>query len=129
MYEAYDYFNNEVSNIKIFETESEYKEVELILNDENDVFEVLETETYKAEYKTEDYGKYMLHFLPKNDGISVSKVEIIDTKTPFYTNEDKRFSVKSEMFDTKEDVINAIYLKSLYISEDEAAEIFDLYLQ
>ena len=126
--EAFDYFSQQVTYIETFETESEYKEVELILNDENDVFEVLDSEKYEAKYSKEDYGKYILHYLPKNNGISVSKIEIINENTQFYVNEDKRFSIKSEICDTKQAVIEAIYHNSLYISKAEAEEIFELFL-
>ena len=125
--EAFDYYNS--LEISIFETESEYKEIELILNDDNDIFEVLENESYIAQYSKEDYGKFVLHYLPKNNGVSVSKIEVIDSKTHFYVNEDKRFSMKSGIFDTKEEVIEKIYQLSLYISKEEAEEMYNINLQ
>jgi hypothetical protein len=124
--EAFDFFQNEILNIKNFATESEYKEIELILNDEDDIFMVLETESYVAQYSAEDYGKYILHYLPKNNGVSVKKIEIIDEKTNFFVNFDDRFSMKSEIYNTKNEVIDAIYHKSLYISMDDAVEIFEM---
>ncbi|POS00928.1 hypothetical protein Q361_11732 [Flavobacterium croceum DSM 17960] len=125
--EAYQFYLDQCTDT--FETQSEFKEVELILNDENDIFEVLLSETYVAQYKEEDYGKFILHYLPKNNGIAVSKIETLNAKTPYYVNQDKKFTMTSEMFDTKEDVIQAIYNYSLYISMDEAEELFEEFLE
>lgn len=123
--DAYSFYDKELKNIKTFETESQFKEVEFILNDDNDIFEVLDSETYNREYSKKEYGKYILHYKPSNNGASGFKVEKINSKTNFYVNDDKRFSVKSEIHNTQKEVINRIYKLMLYNSMEEAKEMFN----
>jgi len=69
-------------------------------------------------------GKYQVKFLPKNDGIEICTIELIDKFTEIYESSEGRFSLKVYIFDTINDVVNFIYQEKKYISIEDATEIF-----
>lgn len=123
--EAMEKYVSEIETITTLETSSEFKNVELGVLGNGDHIEI-ESESYVKKYEVEDYGKYLLSYMPTNNGISGIKTVVIDEKTPFFVSTDHKFSVKFLVLESKSDVILEIYNKSLYISMEDAEELFDL---
>ena len=70
-------------------------------------------------------GKFQIAYLPKNNGAEICEVEKIDKFTEIKESSEGRFSVKFQIEDTKESAIDFIYQLKLYISKDDAKEIFN----
>ena len=131
--EAFEDYQNEVVKIKTFEGQgdSEFKTVELYVTDNIEspyVYELLESENYRWTYSEDDYGKFLISYRPTNNGIEGVNVEIIDKYTPSYVNGDGRYSTKFQVKNTKEEAIKLIYNEKLYISMDDATEIFESFI-
>ena len=124
---AFDFYQK--IDVSAFQTQSQYRTKELAMYDAFGFLETIDDEIYNAQYTQSDYGKYVLHYLPTMSGASVKKIEIIDAKTPFYVNDDNRFSIKSEVYNTKDEVINAIFEYTLYTSRSEAETLFNEILE
>lgn len=120
--EAYNEFIKETLN-DCLETGSEYKSIELLAVN-HEFFKVLEDFVIKQEFTKEDYGKKIVWYVPKNNGVNIGKIETINEHTKWATCKDDRFSLKFEIFDNKKEAIEFIYNKSLYISMKEAKEIY-----
>lgn len=73
--------------------------------------------------KTKLHGKFLISYLPKNNGINVYNIEKIDKYTDIHESSEGRFTPKFQIEDTIEDVINFVYTEKLYISKEEAEEI------
>ena len=116
-------------DVSAFQTQSQYRTKELEMYDAFGGSEIVDDEIYNAQYTPADYGKYVLHYLPTMSGASVKKIEFIDAETPFYVNDDNRFSIKSEVYSTRDEVINAIFEYTLYTSRSEAERLFNEILE
>lgn len=126
--DAFKAYKAEVKNIENIDYGCDYKEIALVLySEDGDVIDDVLSSLYNNNYD-KDHGKYLLCYFPKNNGVRIAKVELIDKSTKFISSDDSRYGLKTEIHDTKEDVIKAIYDKSLYISMDEAEEIFNDYI-
>ena len=115
-------------DVSAFQTQSQYRTKELEMYDAFGGSEIIDGEICNAEYTPADYGKYVLHYLPTMSGASVKKIEFIDAETPFYVNDDNRFSIKSEVYSTRDEVINAIF-EYTYTSKSEAERLFNEILE
>lgn len=78
--------------------------------------------------KTQLHGKFLISFLPKNDGISISNIEKIDKFTDIYESSEGRFTPKFQIENTIDEVIEFVYQEKKYISKEEAAEIVNEFL-
>lgn len=127
--DAYEDYLNELKDISSFVSDSEYKQVEIVAITEDGNYEVLDSETYVQQYSAEDYGKYLISYLPTNNGIKCIEVNIIDAYTKFQVSADGRYSTKFQIEDTKEDAVKFIYEKSLYLSMEDVAEMLEISLR
>lgn len=125
--EAHNVYVKE-SNQNHFESDSEYREVELVISNE-DIFEVLESCTFSIEYTTEAYGKFLISYRPTNNGIEGVSVEKIDSDTKFQVSSQNRFGTKFEVKDTKNEVVLFIYNSMGNISMSDASEFFEMSLR
>lgn len=78
--------------------------------------------------QTELNGKFLIGYLPKNNGITISNIEKIDRYTDIHESSEGRFSPKFQIEDTIEDVIYFVYQQKLYISKEDATEIVNEFL-
>lgn len=79
--------------------------------------------------QTELHGKFLIGYLPKNNGITISNIEKIDKYTDIYESSEGRFTAKFQIEDTIKDVIEFVYQQKLYISKEDANEIVDEFLK
>lgn len=123
-------YNEALSTINEIETDySEFKTIELNAWDEDDYeMEILIEDTYILDYTEADYGKYKVSYRPTNNGIEGIRVEVIDSRTKFEVSNESKFSTKIIQFDTETEVVDFIYTQKLYISQEDAQEIFDMSL-
>ena len=73
--------------------------------------------------QTKLHGKFLICYLPKNNGVAILNIEKIDKYTDIHESSEGRFTVKFQIEDTIEDVIDFVYRKKLYISKSQAEEI------
>ena len=73
--------------------------------------------------QTELHGKFLIGYLPKNNGISISNIERIDKYTNIHESSEGRFSPKFQIENTLNDMVDFVYQQKLYISKEEATEI------
>lgn len=78
--------------------------------------------------KTELHGKFIIGYLPKNNGITISNIEKIDRYTDIHESSEGRFSPKFQIENSIVDVIDFVYQQKLYISKEEAVEIVNEFL-
>lgn len=126
--EAFNAYQTELSNIDSIDTDcSEFKNIELNAWDEDNYeMEELLSDSYELDYKEEDYGQYRVSYRLTNNGIEGILIEVINERTKFETSSEGRFSTKIVQFETKEEVIDFIWSEKLYISKDDAEEIFEM---
>ena len=79
--------------------------------------------------QTELHGKFLIGYLPKNNGISISNIERIDKYTNIHESSEGRFSPKFQIENTLNDMVDFVYQQKLYISKEEATEIVIEFLQ
>ena len=127
--EAYNDFISEKEKIATLESYSEFKTVEFAVREEDGGIQEVVVETHVVSYTQEDYGKYLLSYRPTNNGIEGIEIKVIDESTPYCVADDKKYSVKFEVLESKEDVVLRIYSLCLYISIEDAEEQFDLSLR
>ena len=77
---------------------------------------------------TELHGKFLISYLPKNDGISISNIEKIDKYTDIYESSEGRFTPKFQIENTIEEVIEFVWQQKLYISKEDASELVNEFL-
>jgi len=73
--------------------------------------------------QTELHGKFLIGYLPKNNGVTISNIEKIDKYTDIHESSEGRFTSKFQIEDTIEAVIDFVYRQKLYISKEDAAEL------
>ena len=78
--------------------------------------------------QTELHGKFLIGYLPKNNGIEIALIEKIDKFTDIRESSEGRFSIKFQIENTIENVIDFVYNQKLYISKNDAAELVNEFL-
>ena len=78
-----------------------------------------------TKYKKSEFGKYVLAYLPKNDGAVISDVEKIDQYTEYRESSESHFGIQFEVFANEQEVVERIYQLKRYISMLDAQEIFN----
>ena len=78
--------------------------------------------------QTELHGKFQIGYLPKNNGIEIALIEKIDKFTDIRESSEGRFSIKFQIENTIENVIDFVYNQKLYISKNDAAELVNEFL-
>ena len=78
--------------------------------------------------QTELHGKIQIAYIPKNDGISIGAIELIDKYSDIYESSEGRFKPKTVIVDTVDEAIDFIYNEKKYISRETATEIVNEFL-
>jgi len=73
--------------------------------------------------QTELHGKYQIVYRPTNNGITIGSIELIDKYTDIYDSSEGRFSLKVQIEDTLDDVVQFVYQEKLYMSKDDVKEL------
>lgn len=68
-------------------------------------------------------GKFQIAYLPKNNGVEICEIEKIDKYTDIRESSEERFSIKFQIENTVDEVVEFIYQQKKYISKDDAREI------
>jgi hypothetical protein len=79
--------------------------------------------------QTELHGKFQIAYLPNNNGIEISRIELIDKYTDIYESSEGRFKPKFFITDTIEEMIEFVYQSKRYISKLDAEEIVNEFLK
>ena len=83
----------------------------------------------KMNTQTELHGKFLIGYLPTNNGIRISNIEKIDKYTDIHESSEGRFKPKFQIEDTIEDVIDFVYQQKLYITKEHATEMVEEFLK
>lgn len=78
--------------------------------------------------QTELHGKFLIGYLPKNNGIEIALIEKIDKFTDIRESLEGRFSIKFQIENTIENVIDFVYQQKLYVSKEDATELVNEFL-
>ena len=78
--------------------------------------------------KAELNGKFLISYLPKNNGVEIYNIEKIDKYTDIHESSENRFGSKFQIENTLNDVIDFIYQLKMYISKADAADLVNEFL-
>ena len=78
--------------------------------------------------KAELIGKFLISYLPKNNGVEIYNIEKIDKYTDIHESSENRFGPKFEIENTLNDVIDFVYQQKMYKSKADAADLVNEFL-
>jgi len=78
--------------------------------------------------QTELHGKFQIIYRPTNRGVEIGNIEKIDKFTDIHESGEGKFSLKVQIEDTLNEVINFVWKEKLYISKADAEELVNDFL-